>query len=122
MLGPVDELVDTLGIDSTELDDDHWYGSAQRYATGYRALCQAKIAGEPNGVAVYMSSYDAKEGYCELQDREWTKVGNIEGLIDTDYVEGGFDQSATEPIVVDAMNRIDAGAKQEDLHSGPGCL
>ncbi|MGO2189378.1 MAG: hypothetical protein ACTH4Y_14205 [Microbacterium gubbeenense] len=53
VLGPVDEFVETLSIDSTELDDDHWYGSASSYATGNRALCQAKIAGEPNGVAVY---------------------------------------------------------------------
>lgn len=124
VLGPVDKYVETLGIDSAELDDDHWYGSASEYGTGERALCQAKVDGEPNGVAVYMSSYDAKEGYCDKLDRmpEWTKEGDVEGMIDTDYVDGGFDPSVTEPMIVDAMKRIDAGPEQEDVRSGPGCI
>lgn len=123
VLGPIDELAESVQVDPSVLDEDQWHGVVRSFGEGERVTCQGIIDGSWRNFNVSFVSYDAKEGFCDRLESmpEWTKDGDLEAVIEAQYVEGGIDPSLTEPILVDALQKIEAGEKQEDNNPAASC-
>lgn len=113
VVGPIDDVAQQMGIDPSVLDEDDWKGVARGYGDGERITCMGLIDGSWRNFNVTFASYDAKDGLAEsMVELDWVQNGDVEAVVEAEYVEGGIPAETTEPFLTDALEKVEAGEKR----------